>query len=62
MEADCVADYRKLYYKLFNAATDAEILVAQAGRMIRTAQQECEEMYTEAGEMPIGLAGRKAEE
>jgi hypothetical protein len=55
-----LADYKKLYYKLFNAATDVDILVAQAGRLIRTAQQECEEMYIEADDMPIEFAGKGA--
>jgi hypothetical protein len=47
---------------MFNAATDAEQLVSQAARMIRNAQQECEELYTEADDSPIGLAEREPEE
>jgi hypothetical protein len=54
-----LADYKKLYHKLFNAATDAEILVTQAGRLIRTAQQECEEMYIEADDAPIESAEKR---
>jgi hypothetical protein len=50
-----VADYRKLYHRAFNALTDAEQLVSQAGRMMRAAQQECEEMYTEADDAPLEL-------
>ena len=51
-----MADYKKLYHKMFNTVTDAEILIAQAGRMMRTAQQECEDMYAEADETPLTLA------
>ena len=42
-------DYKKLYYKTFNAITDAERLVETAAAMLRTAQQECEEIHIEAG-------------
>jgi hypothetical protein len=51
-----------MYHKMFNAVTDAEQLVSQADRMMRAAQQECEEMYTEADDAPIELAGKKPEE
>ncbi len=57
-----MADYRKLYHKAFNALTDAEQLVSQAGRMMRTAQQECEEMYVESDDAPVKLANHKPEE
>ena len=56
-----MADYRKLYHKAFNALTDAEQLVSQAGRMMRAAQQECEEMFVEADDAPVKLADRKPE-
>jgi len=48
-------DYKKMYHKMFNAATDAEQLVSQAARMMRNAQLECEEMFTEADDTPIEL-------
>ena len=51
-----MADYKKLYHKMFNVVTDAEILAAQAALMMRSAQQECEEMHTEADDTPIALA------
>ncbi len=57
-----MADYRKMYHKAFNALTDSEQLVSQARRMMRAAQQECEEMFVEAGDAPIKLADRKPEE
>jgi len=53
-----VPDYKKMYHKMFNAVTDAEQLVSQAARMMRAAQLECEDMYTEADETPIVLAGK----
>ena len=54
-----MADYRKLYHKAFNALTDAELLVSQSGRMMRSAQQECEELFVEADDAPINLADHK---
>ncbi len=57
-----MADYRKLYHKAFNALTDAEQLVSQAGRMMRAAQQECEEMFVEADDAPVTLADHKPDE
>ncbi len=56
-----MADFRKMYHKAFNALTDAEQLVSQAGRMMRAAQQECEEMFVEADDTPIELADKKAD-
>jgi len=53
-----VPDYKKMYLKMFNAVTDAEQLVSQASRMMRAAQLEYEELYTEADEAPIVLADR----
>ncbi len=61
LEVDSLADYRKLYHKAFNALTDAELLVSQAGRMMRAAQQECEELYVEADDAPVKLADRHPE-
>jgi hypothetical protein len=58
----CVADYRKLYHKMFNAATDAEILMSQAVRVLRDAQVECEVMYVETRDPAIELVDRKPEE
>jgi len=57
-----VADYKKLYYKMFNAATDAEKLISQAACMMRTAQQECEEIYMDADETPLRLTDKQPEE
>lgn len=57
----CVADYKKLYYKMFNAATDAEKLISQAACIMRTAQQECEETYLNADETPLRLTDKPEE-
>lgn len=45
-------DYEKMYHTMFNAATDtdrqllqASILLQQISVGLRTAQQECEELY-----------------
>ncbi len=62
LEVIFVADYRKLYHKAFNALTDAVQLVSQAGRMMRAAQQECEEMFVEAEDAPVKLADHMPEE
>ena len=43
-----MADYKKMYHKMFNAVTDAEQLASQAARIMRSAQLECEEMYSDA--------------
>jgi len=51
-----------MYHKMFNAVTDAEQLVSQAAQMMRAAQLECEEMYTEADGTPITLANRPEEQ
>jgi hypothetical protein len=53
-----VADYKKLYYKMFNTVTDAEKLVSQAASMMRTVQQECEETYMNADETPLHLTDK----
>ena len=58
---DSVADYKKMYHKIFNSVTDAEQLVSQAARMMLAAQLECEEMYTGADDTPIALADRTKE-
>ena len=46
-------DYKKLYYKAYNAITDVERLIEAAATILRTAQQECEEMYIETDDRPI---------
>ena len=56
-----MADYKKLYYKMFNAVTDAEKLVSQATGLMRTAQQECEEMYMDADDTPLRLTDKPEE-
>ena len=56
-----MADYKKLYYKMFNAATDAEKLISQAAGLMRTAQQECEETYMDADETPPRLTDKPEE-
>ena len=47
-----MVDYEKLYYKAYNAITDVERLIGVAVDMLRTAQQECEEMYSKDGDAP----------
>lgn len=56
-----MADYRKLYYKMFNAVTDAEKLVSQAVCIMRTVQQECEETYMDADDTPLRLTDKPEE-
>lgn len=56
-----MANYKKLYHKMFNTVTDAEQLVSQAARMMRAAQQECEDLYAEAEDTPLTLADRPEE-
>jgi len=56
-----LADYKKMYHKMFNAVTDAEQLVSQAARVMRAAQLECEETYTGADDTPIKLADKPEE-
>ena len=56
-----MADYKKLYHKMFNAATDAEKLISQAACIMRTAQQECEETYMGADETPLRLTDKPEE-
>ena len=56
-----MADYRKLYYKMFNAVTDAEKLVSQAACMMRTVQRECEETYMDADDTPLHLTDKPKE-
>jgi len=47
-----------MYHKMWGAVTDAEQLVSQASRMMRNAQTQCEEMFTDADDTPISLAGK----
>ena len=56
-----MADYKKLYYKMFNAVTDAEKLVSQAAGLMRATQQECEETYMDADETPLRLTDKPEE-
>lgn len=56
-----MADYKKLYYKMFNAVTDAEKLVSQAACMMRTVQQECEETYMDTDDTPLRLTDKPEE-
>lgn len=47
-----MADYKKMYYKAFNAITDAERMIETTAVMLRVAQQECEEIYNEGDTVP----------
>ena len=49
-------NYKKLYHKAYNAITYAERLVDKAATLLRTTQQECENIYVDADEEPISLA------
>jgi len=40
-----MTDYEKLYFKTFNAMTDAQRLIQATIALLRKAQQECEEIY-----------------
>ena len=45
--------YQRMYYKLFNAVTDAIRILPEssnAAKILIAAQQECEEMYMSEGE------------
>lgn len=53
-----MADYKTMYHKMFNAVTDAERQLQQATDTLRTAQQECEEMFIQANDTPISLSER----
>ena len=56
-----MADYKKLYSKMYNAVTDAERQLQSVTDLLRTAQQDCEEMFMAADETPLGLADRPEE-
>ena len=56
-----MADYKKMYHKMFNAVTDAEQLASRATRMLRNAQLECEEMYSDANDTPLTLVDKPEE-
>jgi len=46
-------DYKKMYLHLFNAVTDALELLPEessAARILKAAQQYCEELYIQQGE------------
>jgi len=45
-------DYKKLYHKAYNAITDVERLIEEATTILRTAQQECEEIYIQTDDTP----------
>ncbi|MCL2401711.1 MAG: hypothetical protein FWC90_03600 [Oscillospiraceae bacterium] len=38
-------NYEKMYTEAFNALTDAERMITQAAKIIKTAQQQCEEIF-----------------
>ena len=38
-------DYEKLYFKTFNAITDAERLLEKAAAILQKIQRECEDIY-----------------
>jgi hypothetical protein len=50
-----VADYKTMYHRMFNAATDAERLMEKAVIILKAVQIECEEKYIAADETPITL-------
>ena len=46
-------DYKKIYLHLFNAVTDALVLLPEdnrAAQLLRTAQMVCDELYIQQGE------------
>lgn len=46
-------DYKKMYLHLFNAVTDALVLLPEdnrAAQLLRTAQMVCDELYIQQGE------------
>jgi len=46
-------DYPAMYRKLFNAATDATILVEEAAEILKQTHRETEEMYISAPDPDI---------
>jgi len=56
-----MADYKTMYHKIFNAATDAERIMEKAAIIMKAAQIECEEIYTETDETPLTLPDNSAE-
>lgn len=50
-----MAEYKQMYYKLFNVMTDVINTLMQA-------QQQTESMFIESGETPIHLVEQKDEE
>lgn len=56
-----MADYKIMYNKIFNAVTDAERQLEIVTDMLRTVQQECEEIFMQADETPIKLPDRPKE-
>lgn len=56
-----MADYKQMYYRMFNAFTDAEKLLECANIILREAQQECEELYIQASDTSITFPEKSAE-
>jgi len=56
-----MADYKTMYHKIFNAATDAGRFMEKAEIIMKAAQIECEEIYTEADNTPLNLPDNSAE-
>ena len=50
-----MADYAKMYRRLFNALTDASRLQEQSLMIMRKAQQDTEEIYTNSSDNNIRL-------
>lgn len=50
-----MADYKKMYHIMFNAATDAERLAKESSEILRKAQKRCEEIYLESEDTPITI-------
>ena len=50
-----MADYKRMYYKMFNAMTLAQSMIREAEVILQEAQQECEELFIRADDTPISL-------
>ncbi len=48
-------NYKTMYYKTFNAITDAQQLIEQASALLKDAQQECEDLVIEADDTPVSI-------
>ena len=54
-------DYKKMYLRMFSAATDVHKQLLDAAAILREAQQECEEQYIKSDDISITLPEAEAQ-